>query len=247
MLFWVLEITKTVMNHKISHRKIIVGSIIGAFVFTIVVLVFTIPLWVKLMMGCGVTSLLLIRYLFFYRWSSDLGKAIGIIVGITIILGGIIEIIWKYIPSLQPNTMGLILMVSIMGGVLKWTIMKFSNKKQKYYCRVKISGHINVFGGLLDTGNGLMDPISKKPVSVISQNMGKQIEDICKPEKLKAIPFTTVGENGVLIGYEIEEMILIREGMEQVVKNPILAIAQNEGLGKNGYDVIIHPQVLENN
>lgn len=247
MLFWILEITKTVMDYKISHGKIMIGAAVGSILFCVILLIFPIPIWIKLMIGCGIVSLLLIRYLFFCQWHIGFGKVTSIVVGVTVILGGILDILWKYLPALQLNTLVLIFIASMIGVILKWIGMKIIKKRQPYNCEVKIDigGKANIFLGLIDTGNGLVDPISKKPVSVISQSMEERISEICRPEKLKMIPFATVGENGLLVGYEIEEMTLVSDGVEQVIKNPILAIAQNEALGKQRYDVIVHPQVLE--
>ena len=67
---------------------------------------------------------------------------------------------------------------------------------------------------LVDTGNGLMEPISKKAVSLVGRDYferqwekeGKRKE--FQPVRFRAIPYHAVGtQNGILHGYDMDRLI----------------------------------------
>lgn len=99
---------------------------------------------------------------------------------------------------------------------------------------------------LKDSGNGLIDPISRCPVSIVEAQALKSYESILKPENFRAIPFHSVGkEKGVLDAYFIEKMEIKGEGEDIVVQNPIIAITKDAVSAGKEYQMILHPQILK--
>lgn len=96
--------------------------------------------------------------------------------------------------------------------------------------------------GLIDTGNSLFDPITKKPVILIETKLlGKLIDKNCTPsnlcewidsERIRLIPYHTIDNNGYLTGIRLDRIFI--NGRQ--VESAIAAICEKE----INYPVILH-------
>lgn len=138
----------------------------------------------------------------------------------------------------------------------KQIIIEFDSKKKE-------------INALIDTGNSLSDPISKFPVIVVEYNSIKEllpdgIKDIFIDEnfnkleivttilqksnwmnRFRIIPFTSLGmENGILIGFKPDNVVLNIKGDEININKIIVGISTNR-LSKNGdYTALLNPDIL---
>lgn len=98
----------------------------------------------------------------------------------------------------------------------------------------------------LDTGNHLTDPMSGKPVCVVSKQLAEKISDCFKPEKYHAVPFRSIGrECGILDAYELQEMV-IEDEERQIRKERVIVAICNTGIPEESiYQMILHPRLLE--
>lgn len=100
--------------------------------------------------------------------------------------------------------------------------------------------------GFLDTGNSLRDPISGKPVSLLSEELQKALgggkDILCYP-----VPYHSIGkQNGLLPAFyadflqiETEDGSLIR------TERPLLGITKEPLSSKKEYDILLHPDLLD--
>lgn len=145
------------------------------------------------------------------------------------------------IPALF-GTVGLIIAIS-------WFVYKTRKEKigQLLY-RVKImeqGKYVEVIA-LLDTGNCLKDPFSKKPVSIVNKEQLKEIWELRKPEKSKIIPFYSVGkEGGILQGMEVEGMVICKGEERIMIQRPIIAVYEGILSQNKRYQMILHRELLE--
>lgn len=139
-------------------------------------------------------------------------------------------------------------------------------KKQSFYNIVMDKNGKNIsLNALLDTGNSLKEPITKKPVTIVEFDAIKNI----LPEKLKVIfyekqednlekllelgskadirliPFKSLGkENGLLIGIKIDTLN-IDTYPPTIIKDAIVGIA-NFPLSNNAfYNAILNPELID--
>lgn len=105
--------------------------------------------------------------------------------------------------------------------------------------------HVEVTA-LLDTGNCLKDPFSKKPVSIVNKEQLKELWAMRRPEKSKIIPFYSVGKDGgILYGMEVEGMV-IKKGEERImIQKPIVAVYEGVLSQNKRYQMILHRELLE--
>ncbi len=138
-------------------------------------------------------------------------------------------------------------------------------KKQSFYNITLYKDNINVtLNALLDTGNSLKEPITKKPVMIAEFIAIKAI----LPEKLKLIfyekqednltkllelghtadirliPFKSVGkENGLLIGTKIDKLEIHTEN-KIILKDVIVAISNFSLSNDNFYNALLNPELI---
>lgn len=116
---------------------------------------------------------------------------------------------------------------------------------------------------LYDTGNCLIEPISKRPVSICSVDVVKkllggknaELESIVNYTDLKAfadekvyvIPFISVGnENGLIIAVEINSMEIHIHGKTVEEKRPLIGLCKGRINSDLSYSMILNSAVLGN-
>lgn len=115
-------------------------------------------------------------------------------------------------------------------------------------CCVRIVDQMEVLEmrALVDTGNHLTDPISKKPVSIVSKQLADSLLRVLRNEKCVLIPFKSVGcQSGCLRAYVIPKMYIETTEGGIFCKDAMLAIAETEFGNVNTYQMILHPQMIK--
>ncbi len=95
-----------------------------------------------------------------------------------------------------------------------------------------------------DTGNGLTEPLSRRPVCLVEEELlaGLTLEN---PLFFRAIPFHTVGcDEGLLYGIEIPELLIDAEDGVHSVKEVICAGVSKPLSPKGNYQMILHPGIF---
>jgi stage II sporulation protein GA (sporulation sigma-E factor processing peptidase) len=125
-----------------------------------------------------------------------------------------------------------------------WSIWRKYRKQAQICCQVLLQcGTYQTWTeALYDTGNGLYDPISGCPVSILSQ----ELLDICilqagKELLPRLIPYHTISQDGVLEAYRFDRMEIHREDQVQILEQPM--IARMPGPWKQ-YQLILHRDLL---
>lgn len=114
--------------------------------------------------------------------------------------------------------------------------------------------------GMLDTGNLLLDPITKYPVILVNFSDIKQIinEDLEKfleendnlcvninrriINKIRLIPYKNSSSNDILKGFK-PDYIVIKEEKERKITDVIIAVTYNKLSENNEFNAILNPQI----
>ena len=116
---------------------------------------------------------------------------------------------------------------------------------------------------LYDTGNCLREPLSKRPVSICTQNisdvlLGEKSEELKNimecigsetllDEKVYVVPFMSVGnENGLIIAVEINSMEIHIRGKTVEEKRPLIGFCKERISSDLSYSMILNSAVLSN-
>ncbi len=147
---------------------------------------------------------------------------------------------------------------------LSW-YKKIFIQKQSFYNITLHKNNINVtLNALLDTGNNLKEPITKKPVIIAEfialkpilpeklkeifyekqeDNLNKLLE-LGHNADIRLIPFKSVGKkNGLLIGTKID-MIEIHTENKIILKDVIVAISNFNLCNDNFYNALLNPELI---
>lgn len=104
---------------------------------------------------------------------------------------------------------------------------------------------------LVDTGNSLIDPLNKWPVIIAEENVINSIvtiETIIEEmhDKMRMIPYKTVGNQGVLTGFVPDKVIITKENNEKKEVEEVVIGLCNFSLSKKGsYQGLMGTSFLE--
>lgn len=140
-----------------------------------------------------------------------------------------------------------ILAVIIMGAVTIYLCIRRKRERQRTVYEVQIAenGRKVSVKALLDTGNGLREPISGRPVSIIEKGIYEELHCKEAQEKCRVIPYHSIGkEHGVMKGIQIEELV-IWEGKEpHIQKDAMIALYEGKFTTDGSYQMILHASML---
>lgn len=130
--------------------------------------------------------------------------------------------------------------------------VRFQEEKNIRKVRLCHKGRIADTYGLLDTGNGLVDPISKEPVIIIQKSLAKKLllnEGIEEQKGYRVVPYDSIGKKkGILKAFRIERLEILKEGEsgkdEAVIKEKVLCAVYEQNYSNNAYEVILTPLLL---
>ncbi|MBQ7360345.1 MAG: sigma-E processing peptidase SpoIIGA [Lachnospiraceae bacterium] len=244
--FLALSLADRGLKTNKGFRKRVVGSLTGAFVYC-VCLILPIPfIWLRICLGslgAGIGIVLLT-----FRPSSVEGfkHCLEEMLLFSLILGGIMFCVNRFFPFLG-GVFGTLALALASFEVIKRIGDKWRNQKSNLgsatICKAQKKIKVNV---LFDTGNGLVEPISQKPVCVVSMKVAAEIWEDLDSLGFRAIPFHSVGcQAGILKGYQVDEIAVEYEGRNLCVNDVYLAVKEGP-LGKKGdYDLIMNPGILQ--
>ncbi len=247
MNLWVLFLCRFFIASKVKKSKVIIAAL-----FTAVgeVLVLCIPFGsstVKIIVGFGGVTAFIICWLFRPE-SREYFLKLLIYSYLTIfILGGILILIENVLGRKKVSMLSWGIVVVFLVVVIEKIYIKISAKNDFVEVVLTISENQQCqVTALVDSGNGLIEPISKLPVSIVEEQVLRRYKDLLQEEKFRLVPFHSVGqEHGILEAYFIEKMEIKCEGEPVFIKQPIIAIAKGKISANEKYQMILHPNILK--
>lgn len=210
-----------------------------------------IRMWYRLFFG-AVASFAIGMKLLFARYRRK-GKVLFVISLTGILSGACIGLLQKWQLLKKLSLIGisvLMLLLSIGARIIRQRY--FVKRQDPFYSVILVQDGREIrMLALLDTGNGLIEPISRKPVCLVEKNFleenmakeGGRIE--FHPHKFRAIPYHSVGkEKGILMGYEMERLIIDTDERRIIVEKPMIGISEGKVSANGSYRMILQPELL---
>ena len=176
-------------------------------------------------------------------------RMLGMSLVYSFVFAGILRAVfnkWRIFTGKEITVWAVLCGVYVCTQIGMWTIKcsRQVGRKSLYQVSIKSAGKETGLTALLDTGNSLIEPISKKPVCLIEEELLAHIT-LENPLFLRAIPYRSVGcVQGILYGVEIPE-IRIRDGEKMILLQHVICAAAPHKLStKNAYRMILHPALL---
>lgn len=180
------------------------------------------------------------------------------------LMGGSLLFLIRIVPVLRRFLTGIF---GIMGmGAIIFLFLFYGKRREEedkesslYKVTLVSNGKSITVTALLDSGNSLIEPISKKPVCVAESRVLASLWDIeditrtpfpLKKHNFRVIPYHSIGKKqGVLYGYLLEELQIEINGMIKICRNVYVASSEEiESQDVNGTEsvrMILNPVLLK--
>ncbi len=282
MNYFILSLTGKFTKFKSGRTKFILASSLGAL-YAFVIFFPSLHFLFSVLMKVACSMLIIIICFTPYHF-RDFFRLIGTFYLITLVFGGagfalfyfsnfngIISNGIFYIANISIKNIFISCGVAYILIQFCWGYIQEQLSKEKIFMDVSIE--INAkkadLKGIVDTGNSLMDPISKYPVIIVEYNAIKDIlpteikavllsnqisnlEEIIAQlsgsswvTRFRIIPYQALGtENGILIGFKPDNVLIFNNECHKYSKEIIIAI-YNKSLSKTGdYKALLHPDII---
>ena len=242
-----LFLTTRTLKKSTTFLKTLAGSLLGAAGYCLI-LCLPVRYPIKVLFGLLPVTALMIKAGCGTKGLKELLYGMGYLFTYAFLLGGFMLSLIKNIPFFREREVsGWMILATGTLGFLIWMlgIHEYRRRKKNHFCRIELpgdKGEIEVIG-LVDTGNGLKDPVSGKEVAILEEKVWRNMRESICPEKYKVIPFHSIGkERGILEGYEVDRIRLMEETGCRELHNVIIAVFQGDISVKGDYQMILPPQ-----
>lgn len=121
-------------------------------------------------------------------------------------------------------------------------------KLRDYHCRVTLylGSQTCEVTAMIDSGNGLFDTLTGKPVHIIGKEAMRRLAGSQKIRQVRYIPYSTIQqEGGVLPVITIDRMLIhpiCSETDERMIEAPLIGISGQHRFNSETYEMILHPE-----
>lgn len=279
----ILETTRNITGTRVKRKRIIITSILSAlypFVLFFDSTVFLTNFYMKIILSMIIVKIaynsknkhLYIKQLCaFYLMSFIFG---GATLGLYYFINNPLNSILKENHHNSGFPIKYLILGLIFGSIVIINILNYYKEKilkEDFILDISIylNGESVKLKGLIDTGNSLVEPLSKLPVfiveyktirSLLPEDIGnvfkggkegdfifleKIIRKFQKKIKFRLIPFKSVGNsNGMLIGFLPDFIIVSNEDGEKKYDDLIIGIFNGELSKDNQYNGLLNGQIL---
>lgn len=164
-----------------------------------------------------------------------------------LVLGGILQVLQQ---CFRVHTLELIVTVALFGAVFLILERFFRVFERQSACMREVilyfHGKSCRFEGFADTGNQLFDPVTKKPVSIITVDAWNTLAENAEEPAYRFIPYQSVGNpSGILPGVQIDRMVVTAGADSRIYEKPMIAITKQPFAGIFHYSILLHNEYCQ--
>lgn len=258
MDFLILSIVRRGLRFRFIRWRMILGAAFGAAWAVFVVIFPVFPLWLEMIITYFIVSTLMVMTAFGIKRPREIGKAVGALYLAAVAAAGIMYALYQhtkvgyYIEQILrgnrqeavPFYQLILFAMGIYFGIryILWRFPGFYKKRSHFYeVTMHYKGKEKKVMALLDTGNQLYEPGSRRPVHVVTY---EAVRELCESvTEVIYIPFGSVGKtDGVLPGIYLDEME-VRQGEEvKVIERPLIAVYKKTLSQTGEYQMLLHEE-----
>ena len=274
MDFMILWATAKLNGTLIFYGRLIIASILGgiygaAYLFAEMSAWYSLP--VKIIFSC-----IIVVFAFGHQGWREFKKNLLCFYGVSFIVAGATMAVSYLVIN---NNRGLSFSYWwLLGGILcafllgsygeKYLSQKIIPALLKYRVELHFGDAICRGEGFLDTGNGLKDPLTQRPVVVAEYELLKEcFPDDCRAalenfqddndilqalstsswaNRIRVIPFSSIGKkNGLMVGLRCDEIVVDPDKINYLYKNLVVGIYPDKLSAKDNYQLLIPSEILQ--
>ncbi len=232
-----------VLHCETRHKNIVLGALVGALLYCILIILPIPNAFLEFILSHLVVNTCMIQVGLKIKKISVLLKALILLYVGAFFMGGFMESLYQYV-----KVGSLFFILAVGGYYLAIAMWKFLCKVQNRnicMCKVQLlyEDQCLTVTALVDTGNGLYDPLTSLPVSVLEKDAAKELFGEALP-MVRYIPYRSIGKSeGVIPVVRIKEMRLLGEE-PRLFSEPLIGISE-ESLSVSGeYELILNPNLF---
>lgn len=149
---------------------------------------------------------------------------------------------WK----VEGQALGILVTAALtaLGGGLFLCLKRRREKQPLWNAEIR-NGDVQIrITALMDSGNSLYDPVSGRPVCIVTRETAQKVKLFEHPERFRAIPYHTVGEKGILQAAFVNQMYL-QKGEHRLERTQVLLAVSKQPLSAAGqYQMLLHPALF---
>lgn len=247
MDLFLLTLTAKALKKPAAFLRLLGGSTFGAFGYCLMLCLPKIPESFWMLPGMLLLAAGMIKLGCQVKGKKELLYGLGYLYTYSFLLGGFMLFLMKksIVFRKYRNSVFFILLLGYLGFALcKAGLWHQKRKEKNHFCKVTIEGDDSKFSvyALVDTGNGLIEPVSKKPVAVLEEEVWQSMKKWMRPEKFKLIPYHSIGrEKGILKGYEVDGIQIEEEMGKKQLDHVIIAVSPGKVSAQGNYQMILPP------
>lgn len=249
MDMYLLLLTARVLGKTATFLRMIAGAAVGAAGYCIVLCVPGGSYAGKLAAGMLPVGLIMVKLTYREKRLVENVRILGYLYAFSFLLGGFMLFLKGklLLTGIYQDSVLLLAGLGFLGyGLCHQGIRNFLKRRKDCFCQVKLEGDKEklVVDALIDTGNGLVEPVSHKPVAILDEAVWEHMRNLMKPEKYRLIPYHSIGkEQGMLEGYMIDFMEVCSRTKEKRYEDVIIAIAKGKVSAKGSYQMLLPPEL----
>jgi stage II sporulation protein GA (sporulation sigma-E factor processing peptidase) len=250
---YLLSLARRILQCTATHKRIWLSAAAGAGITCMVIMIPIGIMGIRLLFAAIPVSMVMLKLAYGERGFRKLFHSSLCMAGCGFFLGS--AMIWflnrMKILLKGYNSLLLTLVIEYLAYILLCRVVVWLQRR-KESCLRTVCIYVPPLGeyiraqALVDTGNHLTDPVSGKPVSIISEKLSRCLSPCFVPEKYHVIPYQSVGRNrGMLNGYELPELVIEDCGRQIRKESAIVAICDTGIPEESIYQMILHPRLLK--
>lgn len=258
MDYLVLSIVKRVMHYEARRRNIAAAAAVGALWAVLVSLFIGIPMVIGLLITYLGVSSLMVWLAFRTKGARNLAKGVVSLYLATFLVSGAMNAIYQYtaagayielilrgrMTEAMPGITFLLLVAGILFGaryLLGWIMEAQRGRTHLYEVTIHYRGKKKTVTALLDTGNRLYEPVTKRPVHVVTY---EALKEICESvSSVIYIPFSSVGkQSGMMPGIFLDEIEIHLENEVKKIEKPLVAVCSRPLSEDGQYQMLLHEE-----
>lgn len=247
---------KRIRKYPVKNGRVFLGSAVGAGLTCLIVAI-PLPGAVKLLLYHGVVNTVMILAGLGVQKKKEFCRAFLFLYVAAFLMGGILQAMRPWIRTGSLFFAAAVAVYYLSCGIWRG-LMRFQERRRQI-CEVSLHMQTGVFRleGLIDTGNGLTDPVSGEPVHVVDSGFaremlkkGEEKEALSKGEwekiGLRYITYRTVKGEGIMPVFRAREMELGLPGEEKRIRvmRPVIGICEGAISDGEEYQMILNPDSL---
>ena len=244
MDYLLLLLVRRMLKCTATHGNVCLGATLGSLM-TCIIVVLPIPYaFLKFILFHMIVNTFMIRVGLKIKNMKSFVKAYILLYIGGFLLGGVMQAANQYI------RVGSLFFAIAVGGyyvVSKlWDFIASVQKINQYHCKVDLYlGEKKCqVEGIIDTGNGLRDPISNQPVSILDKVAARQFLGEEKMSRVRYIPYHSIGKKeGILLAVKIDRMCIYGEN-ECWVEEPLIGVSEETISAEGEYQLILNPNLF---